>query len=74
MNSSAQKASGVKNEAEPRLAGRVYERFTVRVRRVGGAKGRRPALGLTIPTVVCTNLNLKIGQKVRVTIELVGKK
>ena len=41
-------------------------RFTVRIRRVGGSKNRRPAIGLTIPQVVCQDLNLKIGDHVEV--------
>ena len=61
---------GVANEAKSGLARRMAVRFTVRVRRVGGVKGRRPALGFTIPTVVCEDLNLKIGQKVKVTIHM----
>lgn len=43
-------------------------RFTVRVRRVGGVKGHRPALGITIPTIVCDDLHLKIGDEIKVTI------
>ena len=46
-------------------------RFTVRVRRVGGVKSRRPALGLTIPTVVCQDLKLKKGDKVKVEVKKV---
>ena len=48
---------------------RVAVRFTVRVRRVGGVKGRRPAIGITIPSVVCQDMNLKAGDVVKVTIE-----
>ena len=48
---------------------RVAVRFTVRVRRVGGVKGRRPALGVTIPSVVCHDMNLKVGDVVKVTIK-----
>lgn len=51
---------------------RVAVRFTCRVRRVGGVKGRRPALGVTIPTVVCEDLHLKIGDFVRITLEKVS--
>ena len=48
----------------------VAVRFSVRVRRVGGSKTGRDALGLTIPKVVCDDLCLKIGDKVKVEIEI----
>lgn len=66
-------ARGVADEDESRLAKWMGVRFTCRVRRVGGVKGRRPALGFTIPTVVCEDLNLKVGETVKVTIQLVEK-
>jgi len=44
-------------------------RFSVRVRCVGGVKGRRPALGITIPIMVCEDLDIKEGDKIRITIE-----
>ena len=40
----------------------------MRIRRVGGVKSRRPALGLTIPTVVCEDLRLKKGDMVTVEV------
>ena len=61
------------NGTKPRLAKWMAVRFTVRIRRVGGVKGRRPALGLTVPTVACEDLNLKIGEKVKVTIQKATK-
>ena len=51
-------------------------RFTVRVRRVGGYRNKnsgtvREALGLTIPTVVCQDLKLQKGDKVKVEVKKV---
>jgi len=38
--------------------------FEARVRRVGGVKDKRPAVGITIPSSICKDLNLKIGDVV----------
>lgn len=55
---------------------RLGVRFTVRVRRVGGYHNKttdtvREALGFTIPTVVCEDLRLKKGDKVKVEVKKV---
>jgi len=51
------------------MATRIRVRFTVRVRSVGSSRSGRRSLGFTIPQVVCDDLNLKIGDLIKVEIQ-----
>ena len=63
---------GKKHEVEHGLAEGLAVRFTVRLRSVGGTKIRR-SLGFTIPDMVCKDLNLKMGDTIKVHIQKVDQ-